>query len=129
MGQCGQGHSQSPITRPKKVTGNIGKAPIHQISAGTSHSIAWTAIPSDRYICVCLYVCVCDTQIWIKRDPPKHLSQQNYLKIAGSVLLSLYIRDNEKVQHLSKSRVIYCATGNPTCDYHQKADLRNCICF
>jgi len=23
--------------------------PIHQISAGTSHSMAWTAIPSDRY--------------------------------------------------------------------------------
>lgn len=50
MGQCGQGHSQSPITRPKKVTGAISKAPIHQISAGTSHSIAWTAIPTDRLV-------------------------------------------------------------------------------
>ena len=48
MGQCGQGHSQSPVTRPKRVVG-LNKVPIHQISAGTSHSMAWTAIPSDRY--------------------------------------------------------------------------------
>lgn len=48
MGQCGQGHSQSPVTRPKRVVG-LNKVPVHQISAGTSHSVAWTAIPSDRY--------------------------------------------------------------------------------
>lgn len=47
MGQCGQGHTQSPITRPRKVTG-LGKVPIHQISAGTSHSLAWTSLPCDR---------------------------------------------------------------------------------
>ncbi|KAL4227433.1 putative E3 ubiquitin-protein ligase herc1 [Mactra antiquata] len=47
MGQCGQSHSQSPVTRPKKVT-TLNKVHINQISAGTSHSIAWTAIPSDR---------------------------------------------------------------------------------
>ncbi|KAH3837497.1 hypothetical protein DPMN_110888 [Dreissena polymorpha] len=47
MGQCGQGHSQSPVTRPKRVVG-LTKVPIHQISAGTSHSLAWTAVPSDR---------------------------------------------------------------------------------
>lgn len=47
MGQCGQGHTQSPITRPKKVMGLEGVA-IHQISAGTSHSFAWTALPKDR---------------------------------------------------------------------------------
>ena len=48
MGQCGQGHSQSPITRPRKVMGLEG-ATIHQISAGTSHSLAWTALPTDRW--------------------------------------------------------------------------------
>ena len=48
MGQCGQGHSQSPITRPRKVAGLEGVI-IHQISAGTSHSMAWTALPTDRY--------------------------------------------------------------------------------
>lgn len=47
MGQCGQGHSQSPITRPRKVVGLEGVA-VQQISAGTSHSVAWTALPSDR---------------------------------------------------------------------------------
>ncbi|XP_013415684.1 probable E3 ubiquitin-protein ligase HERC1 isoform X1 [Lingula anatina] len=49
MGQCGQGHTQSPITRPKKVTGLEGTS-IHQISAGTSHSVAWTALPTDRQV-------------------------------------------------------------------------------
>ena len=47
MGQCGQGHAQSPITRPKKVIGLEG-VNIHQVSAGTSHSVAWTAVPTDR---------------------------------------------------------------------------------
>lgn len=48
MGQCGQGHAQSPITRPKKVIGLEGVS-VHQISAGTSHSFAWTTLPSERY--------------------------------------------------------------------------------
>lgn len=47
MGQCGQGHTTSPITRVKKVASLEGVT-IHQISAGTSHSVAWTALPSDR---------------------------------------------------------------------------------
>ncbi|CAG9853588.1 unnamed protein product [Phyllotreta striolata] len=46
MGQCGQGHSSSPINRPLKVIGLEG-VPIRQISAGTSHSVAWTSIPSE----------------------------------------------------------------------------------
>ncbi|KAI8481810.1 putative E3 ubiquitin-protein ligase herc1, partial [Branchiostoma belcheri] len=49
MGQCGQGHSQSPITKPKKVVGLDGVT-VHQISAGTSHSLAWTALPTDRQV-------------------------------------------------------------------------------
>lgn len=48
MGQCGQGHSYSPITRPRKVVGLEGIS-LHQISAGTSHSAAWTALPTDRW--------------------------------------------------------------------------------
>lgn len=35
------------ITKPKKVVGLDGVA-IQQISAGTSHSLAWTALPRDR---------------------------------------------------------------------------------
>ena len=54
MGQCGQGHSQSPITSPKKVLGLEGVT-IHQISAGTSHSMAWTALPTDRYLSTMYY--------------------------------------------------------------------------
>lgn len=50
MGQCGQGNSTGPITKPKKVSGLDGIA-IQQISAGTSHSLAWTALPRDRYEC------------------------------------------------------------------------------
>ncbi|XP_069137757.1 probable E3 ubiquitin-protein ligase HERC1 isoform X1 [Argopecten irradians] len=49
MGQCGQGHAQSPITRPKKVLGLEGVS-VHQISAGTSHSVAWTSLPTDRHV-------------------------------------------------------------------------------
>ncbi|ESP05641.1 hypothetical protein LOTGIDRAFT_181433 [Lottia gigantea] len=49
MGQCGQGHSQSPLTRPRKVFGLEGVS-IQQISAGTSHSVAWTSLPLDRTI-------------------------------------------------------------------------------
>ncbi|XP_064817753.1 probable E3 ubiquitin-protein ligase HERC1, partial [Oncorhynchus masou masou] len=47
MGQCGQGNSTGPITKPKKVVGLDGVV-IQQISAGTSHSLAWTALPRDR---------------------------------------------------------------------------------
>lgn len=46
MGQCGQGHTSSPITRPLKVVGIDGVI-VRQISAGTSHSIAWTTVPSE----------------------------------------------------------------------------------
>uniref|UniRef100_A0A8B9H6W4 HECT-type E3 ubiquitin transferase n=1 Tax=Astyanax mexicanus TaxID=7994 RepID=A0A8B9H6W4_ASTMX len=49
MGQCGQGHTSTPITKPKKVTGLEGVS-IQQITAGTSHSLAWTAIPTDRQL-------------------------------------------------------------------------------
>ncbi len=49
MGQCGQGNFNSPIRKPVKVI-NLEGVPIHQISAGTSHSIVWTAIPSNRYV-------------------------------------------------------------------------------
>ncbi|XP_033633807.1 probable E3 ubiquitin-protein ligase HERC1 isoform X2 [Asterias rubens] len=49
MGQCGQGHTTSPVLRPKKVLGLEGIT-LHQISAGTSHSIAWTALPTDRQV-------------------------------------------------------------------------------
>uniref|UniRef100_A0A8D2LRJ6 HECT-type E3 ubiquitin transferase n=1 Tax=Varanus komodoensis TaxID=61221 RepID=A0A8D2LRJ6_VARKO len=49
MGQCGQGNATGPITKPKKVSGLDGVA-IQQISAGTSHSLAWTALPRDRQV-------------------------------------------------------------------------------
>ncbi|XP_028822113.1 probable E3 ubiquitin-protein ligase HERC1 [Denticeps clupeoides] len=49
MGQCGQGNSTGPITKPKKVIGLDGVS-IQQISAGTSHSLAWTALPRDRQV-------------------------------------------------------------------------------
>ncbi|KAJ8960520.1 hypothetical protein NQ318_013805 [Aromia moschata] len=48
MGQCGQGHTSSPITRPLKVVGLEG-VPVRQISAGTSHSIAWTSVPTESH--------------------------------------------------------------------------------
>ncbi|XP_018567016.1 probable E3 ubiquitin-protein ligase HERC1 [Anoplophora glabripennis] len=47
MGQCGQGHTSSPIMRPLKVIGLDG-IPIRQISAGTSHSLAWTSKPKEN---------------------------------------------------------------------------------
>uniref|UniRef100_A0A3B3Z6G5 Uncharacterized protein n=1 Tax=Periophthalmus magnuspinnatus TaxID=409849 RepID=A0A3B3Z6G5_9GOBI len=47
MGQCGQGHTSTPITKPKKVLGLEGVS-VQQITAGTSHSLAWTAVPTDR---------------------------------------------------------------------------------
>ncbi|XP_029024458.1 probable E3 ubiquitin-protein ligase HERC1 isoform X3 [Betta splendens] len=49
MGQCGQGHTSTPITKPKKVFGLEGVS-IQQITAGTSHSLAWTAVPTDRQL-------------------------------------------------------------------------------
>uniref|UniRef100_A0A8C9YMF6 HECT-type E3 ubiquitin transferase n=1 Tax=Sander lucioperca TaxID=283035 RepID=A0A8C9YMF6_SANLU len=49
MGQCGQGHTSTPITKPKKVSGLEGVS-IQQITAGTSHSLAWTAVPTDRQL-------------------------------------------------------------------------------
>ncbi|XP_051919775.1 probable E3 ubiquitin-protein ligase HERC1 isoform X1 [Hippocampus zosterae] len=49
MGQCGQGNSTGPITKPKKIVGLDGVT-VQQISAGTSHSLAWTALPRDRQV-------------------------------------------------------------------------------
>ncbi|XP_028827463.1 probable E3 ubiquitin-protein ligase HERC1 isoform X1 [Denticeps clupeoides] len=49
MGQCGQGHTSTPVTKPKKVIGLEGIS-IQQITAGTSHSLAWTAVPTDRQL-------------------------------------------------------------------------------
>nr|XP_023417698.1 probable E3 ubiquitin-protein ligase HERC1 [Cavia porcellus] len=49
MGQCGQGNSTGPITKPKKVSG-LDSIAIQQISAGNSHSLAWTALPRDRQV-------------------------------------------------------------------------------
>ncbi|XP_068190129.1 probable E3 ubiquitin-protein ligase HERC1 isoform X2 [Antennarius striatus] len=49
MGQCGQGHTSTPVTKPRKVLGLEGVS-IQQITAGTSHSLAWTAIPTDRQL-------------------------------------------------------------------------------
>lgn len=47
MGQCGQGHHSNHVSRPLKVVG-VNGVNIHQISAGTSHSIALTAMPFER---------------------------------------------------------------------------------
>ncbi|XP_061742965.1 probable E3 ubiquitin-protein ligase HERC1 isoform X4 [Nerophis ophidion] len=49
MGQCGQGNSTGPITKPKKVVCLDGVT-LQQITAGTSHSLAWTALPRDRQV-------------------------------------------------------------------------------
>uniref|UniRef100_A0A8C9W0S1 HECT-type E3 ubiquitin transferase n=1 Tax=Scleropages formosus TaxID=113540 RepID=A0A8C9W0S1_SCLFO len=49
MGQCGQGHTSTPVNKPKKVIGLEGVS-IQQITAGTSHSLAWTAVPTDRQL-------------------------------------------------------------------------------
>ena len=48
MGQCAQGHVNSPIVRPVKVKMSLDGVPVHQISAGTSHSMAWTTLPPDK---------------------------------------------------------------------------------
>ena len=48
MGQCGQGHSNGSILTPSKVVGLDG-VQVQQISAGTSHSVVWTAVPCNRY--------------------------------------------------------------------------------
>ena len=45
MGQCGLGHSESPVNVPTQIPDLEG---IRQISAGTSHSIAWTSPALDK---------------------------------------------------------------------------------
>ncbi|KAE8748468.1 hypothetical protein FOCC_FOCC004763 [Frankliniella occidentalis] len=47
MGQCRQGHSTTPLSRPRRVVGLEGVS-VRQMSAGTSHSVVWTALPTDR---------------------------------------------------------------------------------
>ena len=58
MGQCGQGLSNSSVTKPGLVKGLEG-VQVQQISAGTSHSIAWTAVPLDRFVLHVHYTCTC----------------------------------------------------------------------
>ena len=97
MGQCGQGHSTGSITLPAKVQGLEGKQ-IQQITAGTSHSVVWTAVPLDRLVekkgreavlaimeCVCVFqTCKFDVALAILRQcgrenlqtpahPPHHI--------------------------------------------------------
>jgi len=50
MGQCGQGQSASVINRPRKVAFGRETVAVRQISAGASHSIAWTAPAPDRIL-------------------------------------------------------------------------------
>ena len=47
VGQCGLGHT-GVCHSPQKVKALEG-VHIHQVSAGTSHSAAWTALPKDRH--------------------------------------------------------------------------------
>ncbi len=52
MGQCGHGHVNSPLVRPMKIKfdyceNNSQSTQIRQISAGTSHSLAWTTPAPD----------------------------------------------------------------------------------
>ena len=49
MGQCGQGHSNGSIVTPSKVQGLEG-VQVQQVSAGTSHSMVWTAVPLNRWV-------------------------------------------------------------------------------
>lgn len=65
-----QGNCQSPVSKPKKVVG-LDNMPIHQISAGTSHSVAWTAIPTDRKVI------------------------PEYLKLIDFIIVKFYERPNE----------------------------------
>ena len=62
MGQCGQGHSNGSIVTPSKVQGLDG-VQVQQISAGTSHSVVWTAVPVNRFVgidvTVCRYIITC----------------------------------------------------------------------
>ena len=66
MGQCGQGHNNGSITTPAKVQGLEG-IQVQQISAGTSHSIAWTAMSINRYLCdylrIIIIICIYSDQI------------------------------------------------------------------
>ena len=55
MGQCGQGHSNGSIVTPAKVQGLDG-VQVQQISAGTSHSIVWTAVPLNRFVTAWIWV-------------------------------------------------------------------------
>ncbi|KAF2346080.1 Regulator of chromosome condensation RCC1 [Trinorchestia longiramus] len=48
QGQCGQGHTITPLPLPRRVVGIT--RPVHHITAGTTHSIAWTAHPDSRWL-------------------------------------------------------------------------------
>ncbi|KAL4700556.1 hypothetical protein H8959_014560, partial [Pygathrix nigripes] len=87
MGQCGQGNSTGPITKPKKVSGLDGIA-IQQISAGTSHSLAWTALPRDREHHSFLKLCL------------KLLSNHLALALAGGVATSILGRQAGPLRNL-----------------------------
>lgn len=55
MGQCGLGHSVTPVSTPTKVP-QLDGVGIEQLCAGTSHSIVWTTPPIDRCVCMFTYV-------------------------------------------------------------------------
>lgn len=67
MGQCGQGHSNGSIVTPSKVQGLEG-VQVQQISAGTSHSMVWTAVPLNRWVYQCLCTCTC-LQCFVELTP------------------------------------------------------------
>jgi hypothetical protein len=80
--------------------------------------LKWST-PRTRFDCVCTlgikscpnflqlphstwHLLLWSIKIWKRNDPSEALITSNYKRIADSVWLSLYIRDNEYVQHLSR---------------------------
>ena len=73
-----QGNCASPVLKPRKVAG-LDNTPVHQISAGTSHSVAWTAIPTDRKVCrnmwLIVLVIILNSNSRNKKVPPPSLRE------------------------------------------------------
>ena len=48
FGQCGLGHTDTRVSYPTKL--NMESTDIYQIAAGATHSILWTAIPTEMLV-------------------------------------------------------------------------------
>ncbi|XP_066930429.1 probable E3 ubiquitin-protein ligase HERC1 [Clytia hemisphaerica] len=100
MGQCGLGHTATPIATPTKIS-HLDGVNIQQLCAGTSHSIVWTTPPIDRKL-VALKKAYC-----VSVKPETFSKLHNYVEV--------YLNNKDKLQDFQSADNEKCFADQYLC--------------